>query len=364
MLGYGNLEDVGDDETPASVGDVNVGGKVTQVALGVRHVCALLEGGRVRCWGFGYAGALGYGNEFDIGGEGPPAAAGDVALGGKAIQIAVGQEHSCALLETGAVRCWGSDAAGQLGYANTRSIGDDELPESAGDVNVGGRVVQIAAGYQQTCAVLDTGMLRCWGNNSVGQLGYAHQDNIGDDEAPARAGNIDVGGPVEQVAVGQGSFVCALLRGGKVRCWGAGNVGQLGHGDTKTIGDDEPPSAAGDVDVGGVVTQISAGIDHVCVVLDNGQVRCWGRSEAGELGYGNTKTIGDDEAPSAAGNVDVGGRVIRVEVGGATSCALLEGGRMRCWGNDSSGELGYGRPLGGPIGDDETPASAGDVPVF
>jgi alpha-tubulin suppressor-like RCC1 family protein len=363
MPGYGNRVDIGDDETPASVGDVNVGGKVVDVTVGTRHACALLEGGRVRCWGFAFEGELGYGNQTDVGDDGPPAAAGDVAVGGTVVQIAAGLDHTCALLDTGNVRCWGSNAAGQIGYANTRSVGDNELPFTAGDVNVGGRVIQISTGYQQTCALLEGGAVRCWGQNAFGALGYGHQDNIGDDEAPAHAGNVDVGGPVAQLTVGS-QITCTLLVGGRVRCWGSSAVGQLGYGNTKTIGDDEVPASAGDVDVGGKVVQVSAGFDHVCALLDTGHLRCWGRNEVGQLGYGNTTTIGDNETPSSAGDVDVGGTVTRISTGSGRTCAILEGGRLRCWGADGLGGLGYGRPLGGPIGDDETPASVGDVPVF
>ena len=72
--------------------------------------------------------------------------------------------HNCALLDNGAVRCWGWGVAGQLGYGNTENMGDDETPASAGTVNVGdGSVVHIAAGYAQTCALLDTGHVSCGG---------------------------------------------------------------------------------------------------------------------------------------------------------------------------------------------------------
>ncbi|MCB1316471.1 MAG: hypothetical protein KDK27_10985, partial [Leptospiraceae bacterium] len=99
-------------------------------------------------------------------------------------QIAGGREHSCYLSAAGTVRCWGLADRGQLGYGNTNNIGDDESPASAGDVNVGGTVTQIAAGAYHTCALLNTGSVRCWGENTLGQLGYGNTNNIGDDETP------------------------------------------------------------------------------------------------------------------------------------------------------------------------------------
>jgi len=79
--------------------------------------------------------------------------------------IALGEFHKCVLLDTGKARCWGDGHDSQLGYGNTKPIGDDESPSTAGDVDSGGTVVQLAAGAAHTCAVLDTGNVRCWGAN-------------------------------------------------------------------------------------------------------------------------------------------------------------------------------------------------------
>jgi alpha-tubulin suppressor-like RCC1 family protein len=165
---------------------------------------------------------------------------------GTVTQIVAGFGHTCVLLEGGAVRCWGFNDYGQLGYANTTWIGDNEAPASAGDVDIGGAVTQLAANYDHTCALLTSGAVRCWGYNGIGQLGYANTENIGDDETPASAGDVDVGGTVKQIAVGWGTS-CALLANGAVRCWGNGSYGQLGYGKKLVIGDDETPASAGDV---------------------------------------------------------------------------------------------------------------------
>ena len=109
-----------------------------------------------------------------------------------------------------------------------------------------------------------------------------------------------------------GSFhACALLDNGQVRCWGLGTLGQLGYGNTDTIGDDEPPGSVGTVDLGGGRTAraIAAGNVHTCALLDNGRVRCWGGGASGRLGYGNTDTIGDDETPGGFGPVALGRRI-------------------------------------------------------
>lgn len=104
--------------------------------------------------------------------------------------LALGGPHTCAVLETGAVRCWGNNEFGQLGYGHTRDIGDDELPSAAGPVDLGEGAVKLGAGSSHTCAVLDTGTVRCWGNNNFGQLGYSHTHVLGTEETPAEVGDV------------------------------------------------------------------------------------------------------------------------------------------------------------------------------
>ncbi len=334
------------------------------VAAGHLHTCATLESGAVRCWGWNGSGQLGYGNTDSIGDDETPSAAADVDVGGPVRQIAAGDLHTCALLTDGSVRCWGAGASGQLGYANTNTIGDDETPASAGNVDVGRPVRQIAAGAAHTCALLTTGTVRCWGSGGNGRLGYANGSFIGDDETPKSAGDVDIGGPVQQIAVAGGFHTCALLTDGNVRCWGDGAHGALGYGNTDTIGDDETPASAGNVDLGGTAQQIAAGGSQMCALLTDGKLRCWGFGANGQLGYANTNNVGDDETPASAGDVDVGGSVAKVAAGasGFHTCALLNDGAVRCWGDGASGKLGYGNT--NSIGDDETPAAAGNVIVL
>jgi alpha-tubulin suppressor-like RCC1 family protein len=114
-------------------------------------------------------------------------------------------------------------------------------------------VAAISVGGFHTCAQLTEGTVRCWGNGSSGQLGYGNCIEIssgketeepcaiGDDETPASAGSIDLR-EVQQITAG-GAHTCALLMSGSVRCWGAAQSGQLGYGSTEVIGDDETPGS-------------------------------------------------------------------------------------------------------------------------
>jgi cysteine-rich repeat protein len=353
QLGYGNTENIGDDEFPLDAGDVNVGGRVTQLTLGSDHTCALLDTGKVRCWGQGDGGQLGYGNTTTIGDNETPASAGDVNVGGTVIQIDAGEFHTCALLNTGKVRCWGA----LLSYGNSETIGDNETPNAAGDISLNGNATQISAGGSHACAILSPGFVRCWGSNLLGELGQGNTNTIGDNETPAGLSAV----VSDSISIKIGSFhTCSLGNDANINCWGDGTLGQLGLGNTTIVGDNE---GIGDIiNVFATVESIDLGDFHSCAVSNTGELRCWGDNVSGQLGYGNTNNIGDNELPSAAGPVDVGGIVTQISAASSHTCALLNTGTVRCWGFGLFGRLGYGNQI--TIGDNETPASAGDVPVF
>ncbi len=361
-LGYGNTDNIGNDEDPNTAGNVDVGGTVIDLAPGSSHTCGVLTGGTVRCWGNGGNGRLGTGDTANVGDDEQPSSVATVDVGGTVVEIAAGGFHTCVRLDTGAVRCWGGNDEGQLGYGNLTTIGDDELPATAGDVDVGGTVVQLATGALHTCVRLDDDTVRCWGVNNDGQLGQGNATPIGDNEAPSAAPVVNVGGPVVEIAAGGGHHTCARLDSGAVRCWGQGSSGRLGYGNENDVGDDEAPDAAGNVPLGATAMGLAVGSSHTCALLNNGSVRCWGFGGSGRLGYANTDSIGDNELPSSITTVSLGGTVTQISARGEHTCARLDTGMVRCWGFGLVGQLGYGNPDN--IGDDEPPDTAGDVAVF
>lgn len=367
QLGYEHTLDIGDNEHPYTSGNVNLIGNATQVVAGGSHTCALLEGGFVRCWGGNTRGQLGYGHTANIGDGEPVASEGYVGLGGRAVKLAAGAEHTCAVLNTGKVRCWGANGQGQLGYGHTLDVGDNEWVWSAGDVDVGGLVQDITAGASHTCALLTTGKVRCWGQGAYGQLGYGNTTTIGDNETPATAGDVDVGGPVLQLSAGK-AHTCALLSTGRVVCWGYNSNGQLGYPGYYSmpyypyfdnVGDTETPASVGSVELYGTALQVAAGADHTCALMSFGAVKCWGYGAYGQLGYGKSSTL---PTPTAE-IVNLGGAsAYVVTAGGAHTCALLSTGKARCWGLNDHGQLGYANTLN--LGDDELPSAAGDIQVL
>ncbi len=374
QLGYANTRTIGDDETPGSALAVVLGAgrTATSIATGEFHTCALIDDGTVRCWGFAGDGRLGYGNTNDVGDDEAPGAAGPVNLGvaRTATAITAGDGYTCAILDDGTVRCWGYGANGRLGYGNTENVGDDETPATAGPVDLGpGRTAAaISAGSGHTCAVLDDGTVRCWGYNREGQLGYADLrigEDVGDNETPGSVGPVALGPARSATAISAGGrHTCALLDDGTVRCWGYGGAGQLGYGNTSNVGQQPTITTdqAGPVNVGARTAKaITAGLNHTCALLDDGSVRCWGYGLDGRLGYSSTDSIGDDETPATEGPVDLGQRrtAAAISAGDRHTCALLDDDSIRCWGNGANGRLGYCNENN--VGDDERPAAVGPV---
>ncbi|MGH1340294.1 MAG: RCC1 domain-containing protein [Nannocystales bacterium] len=364
-LGLGTVDAVGDDEAPADVAAAGVGIGVATVAAGSDFTCGLGADDTVRCWGRNNRGQLGYGDILDVGDDELPSTVGDNSLpAGAVVAVAAGFQHACAAFDDGEVACWGDSDFGALGYGNYDTIGDDELVTAAGFVDVPGDVVELAAGERHTCARLSTGAVRCWGYGSEGALGYGLPDWIGDTEDPSSVGEVNV--PSADAIVAGGDHTCILTADtGQVWCWGTVPGGGLGYLSSDVIGDDETPVGAVMVAedmIGETVTQVVAGSNHTCALISAGSVRCWGHGGEGQLGYGNTETVGDDETPYSAGNVDVGGPVALLAAGAAHTCALMVSGAVRCWGQGADGRLGYSNTT--TIGDDETPSSAGDVPLF
>jgi alpha-tubulin suppressor-like RCC1 family protein len=329
---------------------------VFSVSTGNRYTCAVVTGGAIRCWGGNLQGQLGYGHLQTIGDDEFPYLSGDVELGEPAVQVVTGAGHTCALLATGAVRCWGDAGAGKLGFGDyqrakwiaeelegrTVDVGDDETARHAPRVELGAPALQLAAGGTFTCALLATGAVRCWGDNGDGRLGVPesiHTGDIGDKVLPACAPPVDLGGPATFIASGQ-LHTCAILRGGNVRCFGEGSYGRLGYGNTADVGKDDVPAAAGDVELNGAAVSLSAGPRHTCAVLDSGLLRCWGEGNSLKLGFDESFNLGDVRTPELEPPLDLGRRVQQVAAGNSHTCALLDNGLVRCWGSHVVGQVG------------------------
>lgn len=364
----GEACDDGKNNGPTASCTVDCMHRQPRLVAGSYHTCALSGEGTVRCWGDSMQGQLGYGSTQTVGdepGEMPPP---DVEVGGSALQIAAGAYHTCVLLVGGTVRCWGPGW-----WQANNTPGAMPPPE----VDVGGDVVQIAATYGNTCALLASGKVRCWTPGDgpgavvteVPVTGNFVQLHGSDDKACVVRDDGTVvcwftnfmpleesfGGFVVEVS----GKVCARLDDGRIRCNGYNDYGQKGYGHTKYIDD---AIQAGDVPVGGAVKRLVSGKYHTCAILAAGNVRCWGRNETGQLGYGHTKNLGDQPGEMPTPDIALGGPASDLALGIDHTCAMLAGDKVRCWGFGGKGYLGYGNL--DSIGDNPGEMPPSDVPVF
>ncbi len=331
------------------------------ISAGDFHTCALLVTGTVKCWGQGGYGQLGQGSTTSRG-DGPNEMGDNLAAvalgaGRTATAISAGARHACALLDNGTVKCWGEGFYGQLGQGSTSTLGDG--PNEMGDnlaavaLGAGRTATAISAGTTHTCALLDNGTVKCWGEGLYGQLGQGSTSNRGDEpnEMGDNLAAVALGAGRTATAISAGGYhACALLDNGTVKCWGHGAYGQLGHGSTSTLGDG--PNEMGDnlaavaLGAGRTATAISAGARHTCALLDNGTVKCWGEGCYGQLGQGNTNRLGD--GPNEMGDnlaavaLGAGRTATAISAGGNHTCALLDNGTVKCWGGGAAGQLGQG----------------------
>ena len=163
--GDNEYDQLGNGKTQNSLIPVSVRAitHVAQVSAGAYHTCALLDTGTVECWGDNEYGQLGNGTTAN--------SLGSVSVSGitNAIQISAGAWHTCARLTTGEVECWGENDQGELGDG-TATNSSTPAPVS-GITNGITNAIQVSAGSNHTCALLSTGAVECWGNDDAGQLG-------------------------------------------------------------------------------------------------------------------------------------------------------------------------------------------------
>ncbi|MFM1761419.1 MAG: hypothetical protein RL478_1029, partial [Actinomycetota bacterium] len=359
QLGSGNTDNIGDGTglsvATSSVVSLGTGRTVRSISAGASHTCALLDNATVKCWGSGLYGRLGYEDSTNRGisteqmGDSLPAVS--LGTGRTALQITVGSQHSCALLDNFSVKCWGRGNYGQLGIGSTATIGDGA--SEMGDLLVAvafvaGRSARaIAAGSNHTCALLDNASMVCWGRGTYGQLGQGATANIGHSSSATVATTlaIDLGSGRTALALSAGdAHTCTILDNATVKCWGSGGNGRLGSGATANLGDgaNEMGNSLAVIDVGAerTIRAISAGFAHTCAVLDNASVKCWGDGGYGKLGYGNQNNVGDIPNQMggnlAAVSLGTGRTALAISAGGAHTCVVLDNATLKCWGDGSS----------------------------
>ena len=344
-LGNGNNDnDIGDSASNeianASPVDLGTGRVAKMISAGGSHTCAILDNDDLVCWGRNNNGQLGLGHDDDIGDDnnemGNNLVSVNLGTGRIAKTIATGEDHTCAILDNGDVKCWGLNDQGQLGLGNIDDYGDDsnEMVSALAKVILGAKAKAIVTGSHHTCAILGDDSVKCWGENDQGQLGLGDTDNYGNNETTFPSldfgewddnddGHLTDATPevsliAKAIAAGE-DHTCALLSNNQVRCWGLNDYGQLGQENNNNYGSENIPvdsgtdgidesdiAAIADITLGAnyIAIAIAAGDKHTCVVLDvvgtnslEGDVKCWGRNNNGQLSRAvdvNNEAMGDD----------------------------------------------------------------------
>jgi alpha-tubulin suppressor-like RCC1 family protein len=311
---------------PVVVSGISGSTLATQIAAGGDHTCALISDGTVRCWGYNTTGQLGNGTTTD---SPTPVVVSGISGSTLASKIAASYRHTCALISDGTARCWGSNTRGQLGDGTTAN---SSTPVVVSGIlgPLGG--TQIAAGLYHTCALISDGTVRCWGSSADGQLGDGTTTNS---STPVVVSGISGSTLATQITAGYG-HTCALISDGTVRCWGKNSNGQLGNGTTT---DSSTPVVVSGILGSTRATQIAGGFEHACALIVDGTVRCWGKNVAGGLGNGTTT---DSSTPVVVSGISGSTRATQIAGGGHHTCALISDGTMRCWGYNAFGQLGNG----------------------
>lgn len=309
QLGFGTVGDP--DLGPTQVS--GIGAAVRSIDASVHTTCVVTVAGGARCWGGNDTYQLGNGST--TGGTTPVTPTG---LASGVREVDAGTEATCAVLTTGALKCWGQNYGGDVGTA-----GRAPATTPAAVSGLGSGVRDVAAGDYGTCALLTTGSIRCFGQPYSGELGNGTDAALWTPTAIAPTGS-------SKVAVGA-TTSCIVRTAGGMRCIGSNWAYQFGNGaaDTATsLAGVTPTGTAG-------AAAVDIGRGHACEVEGDGQVRCWGINTYGQVSGASTPVT----TPLLV--TGVGGDAVSIATGDRHTCAARPTG-VKCWGDNGEGQLGTG----------------------
>jgi len=329
-----SANEAGDTTRPDS-GDVLVDASAPQVtcattpcavdiAAGRDSACVRLSDGTVRCWGNNAAGELGRGVD-----TGSPANAPALVIGlNDVVQLSgsasLPSDVYCALRSSGSVVCWGSNDNGVLGRSNGSEVDTAASGTPAAPTGLA-TATAVFAGYHVSCATHAGDEITCWGSNVAGQIpGPAFGG-----EALFAATTFAIGAKSTALALADRGTV-ALTEGGLVSWGQSGDLlgpgtGVLGRESSTEV---SPPEA---IDLPHVSTVV-ANAGRACAI-SNGRVYCWG---AGPI------SGSDSVYPTYAGVGSTAIHAQTIALGPRSACATTSDGAAICWGDNTHGQLGAG----------------------
>ena len=310
--------------------------KVIEIAVGTSHTCAITEAGPVACWGANAYGSLGV-SSATMSSTVPIEVPG---LESGAVKIAADNNNTCVVMTTGAVKCWGR---GQYGANGDGTVTDRFAPVDV--VGISSGASDIVLQNARACAVMTDGSARCWGMDWHGHFSGAMDGTFGAHALTPVDIVASAGAPISSIALGS-QVVCLATVAGDVICWGRNTpMGETGTG--SSLNENVLPTQ---LPLSGVV-HLASGAESFCAVTDTGDMYCWGRNDFAQLGVGDTTHRTSPVQSSLTG-------VAGVAFGSIHTCALTNAGGVSCWGDDVYGTLGDGngtidamRAVPGPVVD-------------
>ncbi len=324
---------LGDGTTTVRFTPVTVVGLDTVVALTQTQLsyCARLANGQVKCWGNNYSGQIG--DNTLVNRPLPTTVAGLT----KVVSLAGGRDHVCASTAAGLVYCWGDNKNLQTAQPLSAPIKTATLVPNLSNIK------QVGLGSRSSCALAGTGQVQCWGSNDYGALGRGFMAPYPENyQTPAPVVSLT---NVVRLTHGGALTMCAIRSTGELMCWGANTYGQLGIGST-IDSYRATPTRASTLGDNAVFVATSAHSDnafgYTCALRGTGVVLCAGFNANGQLADGTT-TDRSSFVSTTVNAMPWNGQDLTT--GEGTTCAGKDNGSARCWGTNTTGQLGVGDEL-------------------
>lgn len=366
--GFNYAGAVGDGTTTTRATPVTVlsGASVKSFAMSGNHTCAITSGDALYCWGANWAGQIGVGTTVDIlnatliepassfanviitPGQSSTCASttsgvfkcwgynnyllGDGTSTSRATPVVIdtvgykfrvigsdggtGSLMGCGLTTAGDVKCWGTNNQGEVGDG---TVSANLIPAPLGDG--GTAYAKLSHGSSAACGITTSGVLKCWGSNTSGQLGLGHRIS---QNSPVV---VDAGTLYSKVDI-KGSTGCAITASGALKCWGVNGSGQMGTGSTTS----SPTPVL--VDSGTMYSKIAMDGSTTCGITTGGVLKCWGANANGQVGNNSTA---NQLLPAV---IDAGTFYSYVAIESGSVCGLTSKKALKCWGKGTSGQIG------------------------
>ena len=318
-------------------------GKAVSLAVGGLASCAVLDSGRIACWGYNMFGWLGDGGYMNAHGNevysSTPVFVADIT-NAKSITGSHEGYSFCALLGDGGISCWGDNGFGALGAGYSyEQMGYSTTPVPVIGISSAQQIASNGIGHGY-CSVLSDHRVECWGDNSLGQLGDGGAESFSD--TPVFVAGVSNARLL--VGDGTGSGYCALLETNQISCWGNNSNGQLGNG--SSISGSSTPVLVSGINNATNLATTNVGTGY-CATLTSGLVSCWGA--------GATATVAGTFAPVRS-PISISGISSAIQVLGeeTASCAIIGAGSVKCWGSNVIDAIDPLNPRLGRLGDGGT----------